>query len=262
MSNITPFSFESHSVQVVIDDHGDPWFVAKEVSSALGYSDAEAMTRRLDEDEKQNLQLVGFGPRGVTVINESGLYTAVLGSTKPEAKRFKKWVTSEVLPSIRKTGSYETPKKKRSLPHARTIDLIQSTADLLMRIVPTIDRNILAVQTVETIQRNTGLDVTPMRSALGEVASSAPTLNSTELGARFGLSAREINRWLKEMSYIVRVDNEWVLTPHGEKLGGRLVPYTAPNGHSGYQLLWSESAANTMGEIMDIDPDAARRIIS
>ena len=88
----------------IIDDA--PYFVAMDIAKALEYHDTEAMTRRLDDDEIQNLQIVGFGNRGVNVINESGLYNAILGSKKPQAKAFKKWVTSEVLPSIRKHGYY------------------------------------------------------------------------------------------------------------------------------------------------------------
>ncbi len=90
---------------------GEPYFVAMDIAKALGYVDAYSMTRRLDSDEVQNLQIGGFGNRGVNVINESGLYNAILGSEKPEAKQFKKWVTSEVLPSIRKHGAYLTPEK-------------------------------------------------------------------------------------------------------------------------------------------------------
>lgn len=88
----------------IIDDA--PYFVAMDIAKALEYHDTEAMTRRLDDDEIQNLQIVGFGNRGVNVINESGLYNAILGSKKPQAKAFKKWVTSEVLPSIRRHGFY------------------------------------------------------------------------------------------------------------------------------------------------------------
>ena len=91
--------------------NGEPYFVAMDIAKALGYVDAYSMTRRLDSDEVQNLQIGGFGNRGVNVINESGLYNAILGSEKPEAKQFKKWVTSEVLPSIRKHGAYLTPEK-------------------------------------------------------------------------------------------------------------------------------------------------------
>jgi prophage antirepressor-like protein len=106
MKNVIPFNFNQHSVRVITNENGDPWFIAKEIAEILEYSDAEAMTRRLDDDEVQNRQIVGFGNRGVNIINESGLYSAIMTSQKPAAKVFKKWVTSEVLPSIRKTGSY------------------------------------------------------------------------------------------------------------------------------------------------------------
>ena len=129
-SSLIPFSFESHDVRVVIQEQA-PWWIAMDVSDILGYSDTEAMTRRLDEEEIRNLQIVGFGHggRGVTVINESGLYSAILGSRKPEAKQFKKWVTSEVLPSIRKTGSYRLPGTS-SQPLDAAL-LAQQLADLL-----------------------------------------------------------------------------------------------------------------------------------
>ncbi|GAB3484228.1 BRO-N domain-containing protein [Azotobacter salinestris] len=106
MTSITPFQFEQHEVRVVEID-GELWWIAMDVAESLGYSDAFNMTTRLDDDEKQNLRGAGFGNRGITVINESGLYTAILGSQKPEAKRFKKWVTAEVLPTIRRTGQYQ-----------------------------------------------------------------------------------------------------------------------------------------------------------
>lgn len=77
-----------------------PYFVAMDIARALEYQDTEAMTRRLDSDEIQNLQIVGFGNRGVSVINESGLYNAILGSKKPQAKAFKKWITSEVSQAL------------------------------------------------------------------------------------------------------------------------------------------------------------------
>lgn len=96
---------------------GEPWFVAKDVAQALDYSDAQAMTRRLDPDELQNRRFVGSNPRGENLVNESGLYSSIMGSRKPEAKAFKRWVTAEVLPAIRKTGTYQTPQtlEERSL---------------------------------------------------------------------------------------------------------------------------------------------------
>ncbi|WP_242227206.1 phage antirepressor [Bacillus cereus group sp. BfR-BA-01315] len=87
----------------------DVWFVAKDVADVLEYRDTHNMVRFLDEDEKDTHQVSTLGgSQTMKVINESGLYSAILKSKKPQAKAFKKWVTSEVLPSIRKHGAYMT----------------------------------------------------------------------------------------------------------------------------------------------------------
>lgn len=89
----------------------EPYFVAMDIAKALEYSETAMMLRRLDDDEIMELSADlagGFSKHAssIKIINESGLYNAILGSKKPQAKAFKKWVTSEVLPSIRKNGSY------------------------------------------------------------------------------------------------------------------------------------------------------------
>lgn len=114
-SNVIPFKFGKQQVRtLLIDDQ--PWFVANDVSAALQYSEASAMTRHLDDDEKglSIVQTLG-GDQEMLVINESGLYSAILRSRKAEAKRFKKWVTAEVLPAIRKHGRYEDHGKMATL---------------------------------------------------------------------------------------------------------------------------------------------------
>jgi prophage antirepressor-like protein len=106
-NDVKVFNFNSFDVQVITDEQGEPWFLAKDVAAVLEYSDTQALTRRLDDDEVKTYPDSTSGQvRNVSIINESGLYSSVLGSKKPEAKEFKKWVTSEVLPSIRKTGQY------------------------------------------------------------------------------------------------------------------------------------------------------------
>ena len=111
MNEVKVFQFRENEVRVV-GINGEPWFVGKDVAGVLGYSDTQAMTRRLDADEVSTCTDNSSGQvRHVTIISESGLYNAVLGSSKPEAKAFKKWVTSEVLPSIRKHGAYVTNEK-------------------------------------------------------------------------------------------------------------------------------------------------------
>lgn len=89
---------------------GEPWFVGKDVATILGYSNTrDALDRHIDQEDK-NTVVIRDGIQGnpnMTIINESGLYSLILSSKLPDAKRFKQWVTSEVLPAIRKTGSYE-----------------------------------------------------------------------------------------------------------------------------------------------------------
>lgn len=94
-------------VRVVMID-GVPWFVGKDVAECLGYADTfGALKKHVDDEDKQNCQNDSFeSPRGMTVVNESGMYSLALFSKLPTAKPFRRWITSEVLPSIRKTGGY------------------------------------------------------------------------------------------------------------------------------------------------------------
>jgi len=103
---VSVFQFHSHEIRTVIKD-GEPWFVATDIAEALGYRNAPDAARHLDHDEKgtQIVRTLG-GAQKLTIINESGLYALVLRSRKPEARKFAKWVTGEVLPAIRKTGKY------------------------------------------------------------------------------------------------------------------------------------------------------------
>lgn len=104
------FNFGDHAIRVIVRD-GAPWFVATDVCAALGYvNPSKAVADHLDDDERSHEQLdrSRMGSKAI-VINESGLYALVLRSRKPEARKFAKWVTSEVLPSIRKTGGYAKP---------------------------------------------------------------------------------------------------------------------------------------------------------
>ncbi|MCG9076212.1 BRO-N domain-containing protein [Laribacter hongkongensis] len=107
------FTFRTTEIRTVIRD-GNAWFVASDVAKALAYGLATDMTRNLDDDER-GMQIVHTpsGDQEMIVINESGLYHAVLKSRKPEAKTFRKWVTAEVLPAIRNTGRYAAPARPR-----------------------------------------------------------------------------------------------------------------------------------------------------
>lgn len=97
---------------------GEPWFVGKDIAAALGYSDtAQAIRKHIDDEDKGVVEsTTPGGKQNITIINESGLYSLMLKSKLPGAKKFKRWVTSEVLPSIRKTGAYSMQGAGRAEP--------------------------------------------------------------------------------------------------------------------------------------------------
>lgn len=111
MNELQVFNNAAFGTVRAVEIDGEAWFVAKDVTDILGYENGSRdVNRHVDEEDRQNYQNGTFdSPRGMTVINESGLYALVLQSKLPKAKAFKRWVTSEVLPTIRKHGAYMTP---------------------------------------------------------------------------------------------------------------------------------------------------------
>ena len=108
MNKLQVFNFENHEVRSLLLNN-EPWFVGKDVAEVLGYERADnAIRNHIDKEDKLMHQISASGQnRNMTIINESGLYSLVLSSKLPSAKKFKRWVTSEVLPALRKTGQYQ-----------------------------------------------------------------------------------------------------------------------------------------------------------
>lgn len=117
MNDLQIFSYQSHEVRTV-EMNGEPWFVLKDVCTVLGLTTPARVAERLDADEVSQTHLIDSMGReqSTYIISESGLYSVILRSDKPEAKPFRKWVTSEVLPQIRKTGSYSIVQADPNLP--------------------------------------------------------------------------------------------------------------------------------------------------
>lgn len=135
MSQPIPFDFRGEAVRVITID-GDPWFVASDVAARLGFiNPRQAVSTHVDaEDERtqpvQNLEGLRSVTRPMSVVNTSGVYALIFGSTLSGAKDFKRWVTSEVLPSIQKTGSYSVAKPTDSLEAIRSmVDHLIATRD-------------------------------------------------------------------------------------------------------------------------------------
>lgn len=127
MNEVQLFNFESHEVRSLLLNN-EPWFVGKDVADVLGYQNGSRdINRHVDEEDRQNYQNGTFdSPRGMTIINESGLYSLVLSSKLPSAKKFKRWVTSEVLPALRKTGQYQVKELSGSELMAKALIEAQS----------------------------------------------------------------------------------------------------------------------------------------
>ena len=108
MNEVQLFNFENHEVRSLLISN-EPWFVGKDVADVLGYADTnQAIRKHVDNEDRLTRRFDGTGQsRDMTIINESGLYSLVLSSKLPSAKKFKRWVTSEVLPALRKTGQYQ-----------------------------------------------------------------------------------------------------------------------------------------------------------
>lgn len=132
-SNIVPFDFDGHQVRTVTID-GEPWFVGKDVCDALTIANTRDALGRLDGDERITVALAD-GNRGnpnKVIVNEPGLYSLVLRSDKPEARRFKRWITHEVLPQIRRTGEFRQTEIEHALP--------ASYADALRQLAENVER--------------------------------------------------------------------------------------------------------------------------
>lgn len=126
MNDLQIFNSEEFGTVRTVTIDNEPWFVGKDVAEALGYSDTnKAVAMHVENEDKKlnDKSSPSFGQRGATLINESGLYALIFGSKLESAKRFKHWVTSEVLPSIRKTGSYDhfSPEMKAILMHDKKL---------------------------------------------------------------------------------------------------------------------------------------------
>jgi prophage antirepressor-like protein len=142
MSALEQFNCGNWTLRTVLVD-GAPWFVAADVARILGYRDAANLCRRLDDDDRGTHQVsTPGGAQQATVITESGLYTAVLGSQLADARPFKQWVTREVLPTLRRTGTYSMAPAAPALPttYASALRELADTVEQLQQVVDHVDR--------------------------------------------------------------------------------------------------------------------------
>lgn len=186
----TVFTFDKMDVRVIRKD-GEPWFVASDVCEALTIGNVSDAVGRLDDDEKGigTVDTLG-GAQEQAVINESGLYSLTLTSRKPAAKRFKKWVTSEVLPSIRKTGTYTVGQPQPAFQ-------IPATLSAALR---------LAAEQAEQIeQQQAQLAITaPKAQALDRIAQADGEMCITNAAKTIGVQPKKLFEWMERHDWIYR----------------------------------------------------------
>ena len=174
-NEIQQFDFRGASLRTLTDKAGEPWFVAKDVCDILGHSNVSMALDRLDDDERSKFNL---GRQGETnIVNEAGLYVLVLGSRKPEAHEFKRWVTHEVLPSIRKHGGYMAGQERMTPEQMALASMrwLQSKVDEQAKQLKAQEGKVLFANAVETartsilvgdfakILKSNGIDIGPRR---------------------------------------------------------------------------------------------------
>lgn len=187
-------STEFGKVQTMVKN-GVPWFIGKEVAEILGYSNTRDAVAKHVDDEDKNTVAIRDGIQGnpnVTIINESGLYSLILSSKLPAAKKFKRWVTSEVLPAIRKTGSYST--KPEDKLQSKRLDIMEfnarsRAANLLLKIAErTSIKEYKEVCNAKAAAMVAGEELLPMPTA------ARKTYSAKEIGKMFGVSANRIGK--------------------------------------------------------------------
>ena len=202
MKELQNFNFSGQDVRIItIND--EPWFVGKDVADILGYSNSrKALSDHVDDEDKgvTKSDTLG-GNQNITIINESGLYSLILKSKKSEAKQFKRWVTSDVLPTIRKHGAYMTDKKAQDVLHGNGL------ADLLIQAGEQIkslefDKQQLQVELEEVREKTTYLDL---------ILESPDDILTTQIAQDYGYSAVSFNRILHDLRIQRKVNKQWVL---------------------------------------------------
>lgn len=190
-NGIIPFSFEDHPMRVS-DENGEPWFVLVDVCGVLDISKHRDAASRLDDDERGSVIVdTPGGPQPTITINESGLWSLVLTSRKPSAKRFKKWITSEVIPAIRKSGGYmvaspdETPEQLA----IRALEVLQAT----------VERQKVQLALVQ-----------PKADALDLISAGEGSLTLTQAAKMLGINRAKMTKWMNVNGWVYRQNGSWV----------------------------------------------------
>ena len=233
------------SVRVIMHN-GEPWFVAKDVCDCLELTNTAQTISYLDDDEKGvTTNYTPGGKQEMSMISEAGLYSLILRSRKPEAKAFKRWVTHDILPSIRKTGSYSAP----SSPAKAEIS-VQSEVECALMILKAagITGNQLAIAADNYYRKRTGISVIEASGVELVAPKQKQLLTPTQLGKELGLSGRKVNLMLAGLGLQRRIGDVWEPTEDGKARGAVLMDTGKRHGDGApvRQLKWPSDVVNAL----------------
>ena len=217
---------------VTID--GDPWFVAKDVATALGYKNSpDALKKHVDTDDRRVLQksqnaTFTIPTRGLAIINESGLYCLALSSKLPQAKSFRRWITGAVIPSIRKHGAYATP---------NTLEKMMGDPSFTEALI-----DVLAEEHIKTVALENKIEeLTPKAHYCDLVLMSGNAVPVSIIAKDYGMTAMSFNRLLHNLGIQYRVGGCWVLyQTYAGKGYMRTRTYHKPSGDGILHSYWTQ----------------------
>lgn len=209
MNKVTIFKYEESKLVRTMNVSGEPWFVLKDVCDVLGLSTPARVAERLDSDEVSQAHLIDSMGRSqeMTIISESSLYNVILRSDKPEAKPFRKWVTSVVLPSIRKNGGYIARQEELSPQELMAKALLVAQKTLTDR-----DARINELTAQNQIMQ-------PKAEYFDELVARNLLTNFRETAKELGIKEKDFIGWLLDHKYVYR-DQKNKLMPYAAKNNG------------------------------------------
>lgn len=207
MNELKSFTFEDQQIRALTTE-GEPWFVGKDVAEVLGYSNSrKAIADHVDSEDKGVTKCYTLGgTQQIAIINESGLYSLILSSKLPKAKEFKRWVTSEVLPTIRKHGAYMTPAK---------IEEVLTDPDTIIQLATQLKQEregrLIAEQRIG--------ELTPKADYCDRVLADKSLATITQIAKDYGMSGRALNATLHDLGVIYKQCETWFLYAKYQKTG-------------------------------------------
>lgn len=261
-TEIQTFNFNDASVRVLTDEAGESWFVAKDVCNVLELNNVSQALSRLDDDEKQNIILndgISRNPNRA-IVSESGLYALILASRKPEACKFKRWITHEVLPQIRKTGGYIQTSEADSDEDimAKALLIAQKTIERNARQLRARDKRIMELEPkAQALDDFTNVEDRLLVRDAAKILSNAGT----------PISEKQLREWMANNDWIYKANGSWHATArhctaghlvmvmsqnHGTKADGTKFAYppTVRITRKGLVLLHKRLGENLLAEAL------------